>query len=103
MDGIKYLRLAGLVEWMSPAETAIAGKLYDVASAEEKKLLTRMASLIHVDDRERADAYSKIVAEDSPAYAELTPREQTYARMLFFTLWDNGGGGNKFFPILSKV
>ncbi|WP_052137005.1 DUF3427 domain-containing protein [Arthrobacter sp. PAMC 25486] len=88
----EYLRLAGLVEWMSPAEAAIAGKLYDVASAEEKKLLTRMASLIHVDDRERADAYSKIVAEDSPAYAELTPREQTYARMLFFTLWDNGGG-----------
>ncbi|ALO67927.1 helicase [Arthrobacter alpinus] len=88
----EYLRLAGLIDWMSPAEAAVAGKLYEVASAEEKKLLTRMASLIHVDDRERADAYSMIVGTDAPAYADLSPREQTFARMLFFTLWDNGGG-----------
>ena len=88
----EYLRLAGMIGGMTPAEAMVAGKLYEVASAEEKKLLTRMASLIHVDDRERAEAYSMLASPAAPAYGDLTPREQTYARMLFFTLWDNGGG-----------
>ncbi|WP_449374612.1 DUF3427 domain-containing protein [Arthrobacter psychrolactophilus] len=51
-----------------------------------------MAALIHVDDQERADAYTMLVSADAPAYAELGSREQVFARMLFFTLWDDAGG-----------
>ncbi|WP_425864561.1 DUF3427 domain-containing protein [Arthrobacter sp. TWP1-1] len=88
----EYLRLAGLIGNQSPAEALLTGKLHEMASVEEKKLLTRMASLIHVDDQERAEAYSMLVGPDAPAYRDLSPRHQVYARMLFFTLWDNGGG-----------
>jgi hypothetical protein len=51
-----------------------------------------MAALIHVDDPERAQAYSLLVSPDAPRYRDLGPREQTFARMLFYTLWDDAGG-----------
>lgn len=87
-----YLRLAGLIDRLSPAEAAVQGKLDQSSAAAEKKLLTRMAALIHVDDQERAEAYAMLVSPDAPAYQELGPREQVFARMLFFTLWDDAGG-----------
>jgi superfamily II DNA or RNA helicase/HKD family nuclease len=86
------LRQAGLIERFSPLEAAISGRIRELSDAEEKKLLGRMAALIHVDDRERAEAYSMLVSPDAPRYAELGMREQTFARMLFYTLWDDGGG-----------
>ncbi|MHA7306064.1 DUF3427 domain-containing protein [Arthrobacter sp. TMN-49] len=91
-----YLRLAGLIEKLSPAEAAIQDKLEQFPAAGEKRLLSRMAALIHVDDRERAEAYSMLVSADTPAYQELGPREQVFARMLFFTLWDDAGGFNSY-------
>ncbi|WP_431197126.1 DUF3427 domain-containing protein [[Micrococcus luteus] ATCC 49442] len=87
-----YLRQAGLIEGYSPLETVLRRKVEERSGAEEKKLLSRMAALIHVDDRERADAYSMLVAHDAPRYAEFGMREQAFARMLFYTLWDDGGG-----------
>ncbi|WP_142057748.1 DUF3427 domain-containing protein [Pseudarthrobacter sp. B4EP4b] len=87
-----YLRQAGLVEGFSPLETVLRGKIEELSDAEEKKLLGRMAALIHVDDPERAAAYSMLVAPDAPRYADLGMREQAFARMLFYTLWDDGGG-----------
>ncbi|PNI09422.1 DUF3427 domain-containing protein [Arthrobacter sp. AFG7.2] len=87
-----YLRQAGLTEGFSPLETVLRGKIEELSDAEEKKLLGRMAALIHVDDPERAAAYSMLVAPDAPRYAELGLREQAFARMLFYTLWDDGGG-----------
>lgn len=33
-----------------------------------------------------------LVSPEAPRYAELGMREQTFARMLFYTLWDDGGG-----------
>lgn len=87
-----YLRQAGLIEGFSLLETVLRGKIEDLSDAEEKKLLGRMAALIHVDDPERAAAYSMLVAPDAPRYAELGMREQAFARMLFYTLWDDGGG-----------
>lgn len=86
-----YLRQAGLIEGLSPLETVLRGKIEELSDAEEKKLLGRMAALIHVDDPERAAAYSMLVAPDAPGYAELGMREQAFARMLFYTLWDDGG------------
>lgn len=87
-----YLRQAGLIEGLSPLETVLRGKIEELSDAEEKKLLGRMAALIHVDDPERAAAYSMLVAAGAPRYAELGMREQAFARMLFYTLWDDGGG-----------
>ncbi|WP_194718322.1 DUF3427 domain-containing protein [Arthrobacter ipis] len=87
-----YLRQAGLIEGYSPLETVLSGIIHDLSDDAEKKLLARMVRLIHVDDPERADAYSMLVSPDAPSYAQLGPREQTFARMLFYTLWDDGGG-----------
>jgi len=87
-----YLRQAQLIEGFSGLESVLKGIHHNRSSAEEKKLLGRMAALIHVDDPERAEAYSMLVAADAPHYGELGPREQTYARMLFYTLWDDAGG-----------
>ncbi|WP_028272217.1 hypothetical protein [Arthrobacter sp. UNC362MFTsu5.1] len=51
-----YLRQAGSIEGLSPLETVLRGKLEELSDAGEKKLLGRMAALIHVDDLERAEA-----------------------------------------------
>ena len=58
----------------------------------EAGLLRRLSALAHVDDRERADAYARMAAADGPRYDDLSPRERSLARMLFFTLWPNKGG-----------
>lgn len=87
-----FLRLAGLIEGMSPAEALVQGKLNQLALADEKKLLSRMAAFIHVDDSERVEAYSMLVSADAPPYADLEPRQQIFARMLFYTLWADGAG-----------
>lgn len=87
-----YLRQAGLIDGYSPLETVLSDRIQDLSDADEKKLLGRMAALIHVDDPERAEAYTMLVGADAPRYQELGMREQTFARMLFYTLWDDGGG-----------
>lgn len=87
-----YLRQAELIEGYLPLEAVLRGKIEELSDAEERKLLGRMAALIHVDDPERAAAYSMLVAPNAPRYAELGMREQAFARMLFYTLWDDGGG-----------
>lgn len=61
-------------------------------SALEEKLLKRVRAFAHVDDPLRAKAYSTLLAEDAPAYGELQPAEQRLARMLFYSLWYDGGG-----------
>ncbi|MGY3318148.1 DUF3427 domain-containing protein [Arthrobacter sp. TE12232] len=87
-----YLRKAKLVEGFSPVEAVLSGTIQDPSDADEEKLLGRMSALIHVDDPERAEAYSMLVGADAPRYADLGIRDQTFARMLFYTLWDDGGG-----------
>ncbi|WP_329573226.1 DUF3427 domain-containing protein [Streptomyces sp. NBC_01361] len=57
----------------------------------EQALLKRIPSFLHVDDHERITAYHRLIADDAPAYDTLTPLEQGYARMLFFTFWDKAG------------
>ncbi|MCF6524843.1 DUF3427 domain-containing protein [Streptomyces sp. JJ36] len=58
----------------------------------EKTLLKRMTAFLHVDDPLRADAYARMLRGEAPSYASLDEQGQAYARMLFFTLWPNGGG-----------
>jgi superfamily II DNA or RNA helicase/HKD family nuclease len=68
-----------------------AGLDPSVSSATEDALLRRTAAFAHVDDVERATLYTRLVTQPV-VYEELWEREQRFARMLFFSLWPNGGG-----------
>lgn len=73
-----------------------AGYVDEPAPSGEAGLLKRVHAFLHVDDPERAQAYNRLLADDVPEYNALPPAEQAYARMLFFNLWDNGGGFSSF-------
>ncbi|MCW2771672.1 MAG: hypothetical protein JWR27_3105 [Aeromicrobium sp.] len=63
----------------------------------EEKLLKRVRAFAHVDDRERADAYRRILADSGPRYDDLSGTEQRLARMLFSSpLWRGAGGHNSY-------
>ena len=55
-------------------------------------LLRRVRAFAHVDDPERAAAYRAAAADDAPSYDAADSGEQRLARMLFFSLWPDGGG-----------
>ena len=59
--------------------------------ARETELLKRVRALAHVDDRSRRDAYRLLLSDDAPAYQDLSEADQRFARMLFFSLWPDGG------------
>lgn len=62
---------------------------------DEAALLRRVVAFAHVDDPERAEAYTRLADPAGPAYADLSERDQRLARMLFFLLWpDRGGHGS---------
>jgi superfamily II DNA or RNA helicase/HKD family nuclease len=58
----------------------------------EDKLLKRVRAFAHVDDALRVAGYGRLLADDAPTYDELSPAEQRIARMLYFSLWSDGGG-----------
>ncbi|MGB8946881.1 MAG: DUF3427 domain-containing protein [Streptomyces sp.] len=64
----------------------------EAAPAGEEELLKRAHTFLHVDDPERANAYLRLLEDDASPYDTLSPTEQTYARMLFFNVWDKAGG-----------
>ncbi|MDQ0733783.1 superfamily II DNA or RNA helicase/HKD family nuclease [Arthrobacter agilis] len=96
-----YLRQAGLID--SLAEAGKGQQILALSGPDEQKLLGRMVRFLHVDDPERGEAYTKLVDPACPPYAELGPREQTYARMLFYTLWNDGGGFSTYDAGLSHL
>jgi superfamily II DNA or RNA helicase/HKD family nuclease len=61
-------------------------------SALEDKLLKRVRAFSHVDDVERAGQYQQLLRDDAPDYSDLSSAEQRIARMLFYSLWYDGGG-----------
>ncbi|MFE7382571.1 DUF3427 domain-containing protein [Streptomyces zhihengii] len=69
-----------------------AGLVSSTAPEGEAALLKRASAFLHVDDPHRVAAYSLLLSDDAPAYADLDAREQAYARMLFFSVWPLGGG-----------
>ena len=73
-----------------------AGFQTRLGGPREAELLRRIRSVAHVDDPERADAYRRLLADDGPTYQDLNSIEQRYARMLFFSLWPNGGGFDSY-------
>lgn len=72
-----------------------AGVLPEVAPEGEDALARRVRALVHVDDRARAGAYRRVLADPSGglgASGGSAAADASYARMLFWTLWPDGGG-----------
>ncbi|MCL3818968.1 DUF3427 domain-containing protein [Aeromicrobium wangtongii] len=64
-----------------------AGLEVEYSPASDSELLKRARAFIHVDDPERSDAYRRLVSPQCAPYDRLSARDQTYARMLGFTVW----------------
>ncbi len=58
----------------------------------ENSLLRRVRTLTHVDDPDRAAAYLTWLSNEAPSYDDADSVLQAYGRMLFFSLWPDGGG-----------
>ncbi len=69
----------------------------------EKALLKRVRALCHIDDRDRASAYLTWLADDAPDYDQADPTLQAFGRMLFFSLWPDGGGFASYAEGLSAL
>ncbi|WP_404390044.1 DUF3427 domain-containing protein [Humibacillus xanthopallidus] len=69
-----------------------AGLEVPTEGPSEVTLMKRVRALCHVDDGDRARAYLTWLSDDAPAYASADPVLQAYGRMLFFSLWPDGGG-----------
>jgi superfamily II DNA or RNA helicase/HKD family nuclease len=61
------------------------------AGPADEQLLRRVSGFAHVDDVERASSYDRFLAT-RVVYEDLEEREKRLARMMFFSLWPNGGG-----------
>lgn len=73
-----------------------AGLTVAAGGSREKALLKRVRTLCHVDDPERATAYLTWLADDAPDYPDGDAVLQAYGRMLFFSLWPDGGGFDSY-------
>ena len=62
----------------------------------ELALLKRVRAFAHVDDPDRAAAYLQWLADDAPSYEDADPALQAFGRMLFFSLWPDGGGFDSY-------
>lgn len=69
-----------------------AGLAAPPAGPLEGKVLRRVRALAHVDDPDRARAYAVWLSDAAPAYQDAGPELQAYGRMLFFSLFPDGGG-----------
>ncbi len=67
------------------ADAELRAPLNDI----EKSLLKRVRAFTHVDDPVRAAAYRELL--DDPARADSTEGTPSFAEMLFYSLWPNGG------------
>lgn len=72
-----------------------AGVLTGEASPLEGRLTRRVRAFTHVDDPTRARAYADVL-DGGMRYADLSAAEQRLARMLFFSLWPDGGGFDSY-------
>lgn len=96
------IRRAGLVSGHSPSAENL-GARGSAQQEEEKELLKRVTRFLHVDDFERAEAYSELLSVEAPRYEKMSERKQIFARMLFFTFWDNGGGYASYDEGLDRI
>lgn len=73
-----------------------AGLAVPLGGPHEAALLKRARTLAHVDDPDRAAAYGIWLSDDAPAYDDADPVLQAFGRMLFFSLWPDGGGFDSY-------
>lgn len=73
-----------------------AGLSVAPAGPNEALLLKRVRAFSHVDDPERVLAYLEWLSDDAPTYDTAGPRMQEFGRMLFYSLWTDGGGFNSY-------
>ncbi|WP_042374645.1 DUF3427 domain-containing protein [Streptacidiphilus neutrinimicus] len=69
-----------------------AGLLDGEPPAGEDALLKRVPAFLYAADTLRVHAYTQLLSDDAPRYAELTEQQRGFAHMLFFSLWPTGGG-----------
>lgn len=65
-------------------------------SVLEETLLKRVRAFAHVDDDLRTTHYSQLLSDDAPRYEAMSPLEQKFARMLYYSLWSDGGGHESY-------
>ncbi len=70
---------------------------------KEASLLKRVRAIAHIDDSTRAGVYLRLLSDDPPAYSQLGEYEKSFARMLFFSLWPDGGGFASYDDGLSRL
>ncbi|WP_394365613.1 DUF3427 domain-containing protein [Streptomyces sasae] len=87
--------------WTSVLRRAGLAELPEQAGEDD--LLRRVHAFLHVDDPERAEAYTRLLSDDAPTYEALDQRDRTYARMLFFNLWDKAGGFSSYAEGLASL
>jgi superfamily II DNA or RNA helicase/HKD family nuclease len=69
-----------------------AGLPTEAGSEMEEKLLKRVRAFAHVDDRARARAYRRLLDDNAADYESLSESDQRLARMLYYSIWSDGGG-----------
>jgi superfamily II DNA or RNA helicase len=79
------------------------GLLTSDPSEAERALLKRMFTFLHADDERRVKAYTRILVDDAPSYDVLEGRDKAFARMLFFSLWPDGGGFSSYAEGLASL
>ena len=57
----------------------------------ETQLLKRVRALARVDDPARAEGYARLLGDEGEALGAPTSMDRSLARMLFFSLWPDGG------------
>lgn len=79
-----------------------AGLNVPASAPGEEQLLKRVRAFAHVDDPDRAEAYLRWV-DDAPDYESADRDMQEFGRMLFFSLWPDGGGFDSYAQGLSSL
>ncbi|WP_138316638.1 DUF3427 domain-containing protein [Rhodoluna limnophila] len=62
---------------------------FEISSIDES-ILKRIPKLLHIDDTNRLDGFSRLLASNGPTWAELSGSDRRLASMLFWNLFDDG-------------
>lgn len=80
-----------------------AGLAVPPSGPNEAHLLKRVRAFAHVDDPDRAAAYLTWLSDDAPSYDSADGSLRNFGRMLFFSLWPDGGGFESYDAGLSSL
>ncbi|WP_406833213.1 DUF3427 domain-containing protein [Pedococcus sp. KACC 23699] len=58
----------------------------------EAAILKRIRAFAHVDDPDRGTAYLRWLSDDAPSFDSADAPLRAFGRMLFFSIWPDGGG-----------